>query len=324
MKTFAWIILALLMLTTVTGSELLLQDADNRDAFKMSFNYQDGLVMHVFNDTSYSWSSTPLFTPEFDIKKLIKTGELNTSNAGTAGQVLSKGSNGMFTWVDDQTGGGGGSNYGILLDAQYNLTNKGGLANSHTHTLLNVTGSDSVVCSGTDKLSNITFSNGDISGVCSTDQTSGGSPQVTAWTNYTVNFYNATSTTGMLVTEFQTVLEANTNYTIKCELMYVGNLTGTAGQFISNMSSYTNHKVLHNCQTTTSATARYQNGARNAQLTCAGTASTATLSPTNYYYDAKIRMGNANANWFLYWRSETTQATYNQLETGSWCRFEKI
>jgi hypothetical protein len=70
--------------------------------------------------------------------------------------------NGLITGIcsADQTGGGGATNYAILIDQTRNITGT----------------TSSSVCAGTDKVKNVSIYNGVIATTCETDQTGGGSP----------------------------------------------------------------------------------------------------------------------------------------------------
>ncbi len=57
-----------------------------------------------------------------------------------------------------------------------------GVSDAHTHNILNVTGADTNACTGTDKVSNVTFTNGNLDIVCTTDATGGGGANVTVFT----------------------------------------------------------------------------------------------------------------------------------------------
>jgi len=71
---------------------------------------------------------------------------LQVTNLTAASCDVKADTNGFIYCGTDATGGGGAVNNGILLDAQYNLTNKIGLQNSTLLACQNITGSTSNLC----------------------------------------------------------------------------------------------------------------------------------------------------------------------------------
>jgi hypothetical protein len=128
----------------------------------------------------------------------------------TASEVLTTTSNGTLKCVTDQTSAGGGGiqnvqslNNGIFVINGTTSTfelNPGYLNDTHTHNQINLTGNTSQQCGGTDKVRNVTLTNGVITIVCDTDQTGGGST-ITPEATYTM------ISTGRLVANDVTIMD---------------------------------------------------------------------------------------------------------------------
>lgn len=250
-------------------------------------------------------------TQESALFKAYANGNLNATGSITLpilGQancdVKAYNPNGTLYCGTDATGEGG-TNYSILVDQTRNITGT----------------TSTSVCGGTDKVKNITINNGVISATCETDQT--GTATSNEWTNFTKTIYNVSSSVvGVEVTEFTTNLDANTNYTIYCTLIGVGNLTGTAMRMTANISGTVN-RVLQTCETGTSATARFNAGSQTTNFNCATTATIGTLIPTPIYYNGIIQENGADGTFKIFVYNEIAATNYNQLEKYSWCKYTK-
>lgn len=154
---------------------------------------------------------------------------------------------------------------------------------------------------------------------CGTDNSGGSDPS--AWTNYTKVRYNATTTTPSAITEFSTPLTAGLVYSINCNLIYVGNTTVTSGRLKANATGTFTH-IYHSCETSTSGTARYQQGSISANLACDSTASIGNNLATPMHYQASINSSSGGV-FNMYWLSEAAGA-WNLLQQGSYCEFKVI
>lgn len=193
----------------------------------------------------------------------------------------------------------------------------------------------SVQCTGTDKLSNVSFNGTNINGVC-TEDLGGVINNITYYINttnnitiasntitkYLVNEHNQTVVTPTLLSDFTTLLEANKLYEIRCRLLADTNITANAPRFYFNYTG-TVTSVRHSCETSTSATARFQAGSKATNFACLSTANIGVNIPTPFYYESLVIDDDTPSNFTIYFVGEKT-ATQYRVYAGSMCEIERL
>jgi hypothetical protein len=201
----------------------------------------------------------------------------------------------------------------------------------------------SVQCTGTDKLSNVSFNGTNINGVCTED--SGGitnniTNNITYYINttnnitnnitvasntitkYLIDEFNITTTTPTLLPNFTTTLEANKLYEIRCRILADTNITANSPRFYFNYTG-TVITVRHSCETSTSGTARFQAGSKANNFGCLSTANIGVNTPTPFYYEGLVKDDATPSNFTIYFVGETT-ATQYRVYDGSMCEIERL
>jgi hypothetical protein len=149
------------------------------------------------------------------------------------------------------------------------------LNDMHNHSLLNVTGVDTNVCSGTDKVVNVTFNNGNLSVACAADQSTPGLTIKTQRVDV-----STTDGTVWSATNLNFNVDTSKNYTLKCDILYTG-AAATTGQAINLSTTATTADVNIMYNTWSSATASVGFSAISFATALTGTGSGATVVRPN-------------------------------------------
>jgi len=159
------------------------------------------------------------------------------------------------------------------------------LTNAIQLNLSNITGTDDNACTGTDKVSNVTFMNGQVIITCTADQTGGAGGGIVDVAQR--RDLPTTSNTLFNMTSLGFVLEANKNYSMRCDLLYTS-AVATTGMVVNLSStapaSITDLEVSYD--TWSSAT-----GKVGFSTTTLATALTGTGSGVGVIYTSRINAG---------------------------------
>ena len=190
---------------------------------------------------------------------------------------------------------------------------KAGTSNLHTHSILNITGTDNNACSGTNKVSNVTFNNGDLQIVCATDQTGAGS-------RISFNYFNSTTddittTDSINYVDFISLpLTSGAKANIECNLLQDAAAASIGIQYQSVLIGASNQRQVMEYYSSTTAQAICQG--TGTILTCsAATSSGTTVTPARLYI---YSIQSSSGTFTLSLRSETGGAV--NVRAGSWCR----
>ena len=204
--------------------------------------------------------------------------------------------------------------YNQTIPANLYTDTKAGTADLHEHSILNLTGTDDNACTGTDKVSNVTFNNGNLQIVCATDQTGSGSG--TSFTYFNVTNADVTTTDNVnYVDVIALPLTSGAKVNIECILLQDVAAAATGVQYQSVLTETSSQRQV--MEYYSSATAQTICQGTGATLTCSATTSSGTtLTPTRLYIYS-IQSGSGTFTLSL--RSEVFGNAAN-VRAGSWCR----
>ena len=241
-------------------------------------------MLGVNTDAQYTWSNTQTFNGEVSIaNNLTVSGNLTTDviiangSLGTAGQVLTTNSTGVY-W-STVSGGGGGS---VNVDAQYTWTNTQTFQNTITVAAISSNGS-------TGTAGQVLTSNGTSTYWSTVNATGSSSVNVDAqyiWTN-TQTFQNTIT--------FSSTIDGTANNTL-----YVGSVTAanvvSNAQLQANLGNYqTTAGLAANVATLTSNNSVYFDGRSSSYFSNASNINTGTLP----YSQLGTNVVNTTSNFSL-------------------------
>lgn len=206
------------------------------------------------------------------------------------------------------------NNITTYINTTYNITNN--LTNNISN---NFTVSNSTYkCTGTDKLSNVSIINGAITGVCTTDQTGGGSSSIPILVDAKRQPFdiNTNNITAWNTTRLNFSVVENTNYSLECRLLYTGN-AATTGQALNLSAFFRANNVTISYETWSSATAPVTLSANVFNTSLLGTGSGATvILQNNVKADFQALSSGILAPQI---RSELATTNLSTLKQGSTC-----
>ncbi|MDP2947823.1 MAG: hypothetical protein Q8N88_06935, partial [Nanoarchaeota archaeon] len=204
--------------------------------------------------------------------------------------------------------------YNQTIPANLYTDTKVETANLHTHSILNITGTDDNSCTGTDKVSNVTFNNGNLQIVCAADQTGGGSGVSFTYFNRTTADV-ATTESVNYVDVIALPLTSGATVNIECILLQDAAAATTGVQYQSVLTGTSSQRQV--MEYYSSATAQAICQGTGTTLTCSPAASSGTTITPNRLYIYSIQSGSGTFTLSL--RSEVSGSAAN-VRAGSWCR----
>jgi len=190
--------------------------------YQATGNYISSYLNIAMTNQSNTFSGNQVFTDNITVNKISGDGSGLTnlpsgSLDGNASSICSS---------DQVLLGNGSCQTSSDFFDNTNIGNDGITLN-----ILNITGNDDNACSGTDKITNVTFNNGNIQVTCGADVT--GSGGKSAGGNYLTNTSTTISTDDTaLNTAFnqtQTILDSNSSWLSTYNVTYDGNIDTTIG-----------------------------------------------------------------------------------------------
>jgi len=292
----------------------LIQNASYLDTFNETYdiwaynqtsssNYDYNHTLEVYDLWGVLW-----YNHTSDTYTLWNSAWTNTFNESYAGLIQNASYLDTFNetydiWAYNQT-----------IPANLYTDTKAGTADLHEHSILNLTGTDDNACTGTDKVSNVTFNNGNLQIVCATDQTGSGSG--TSFTYFNVTNADVTTTDNVnYVDVIALPLTSGAKVNIECILLQDVAAAATGVQYQSVLTETSSQRQV--MEYYSSATAQTICQGTGATLTCSATTSSGTtLTPTRLYIYS-IQSGSGTFTLSL--RSEVFGNAAN-VRAGSWCR----
>lgn len=259
----------------------------NRSNFWDNLDSPDSAWLSTYNSTYAIWTYNQTIPANTYTDTKTSTANLHTH----AGENITA----LATWL---------TTYNATYDAGkiwwYNMTTpsntytdtKTSTANLHTHAYQNLTGTTTATdCSGTDKVTDVTITNGAVTTTCGTDQTGAGG-------GATQYFTTADRVTGNITHFNATVLtmpvSANTNYTIQCTFWAVTSLATVGVQL--NMTVPASPLVFNGAWIApTTAVASLYAYCQNTARDCIESQTAALTTGLPIYFNGRLENVNANS-----------------------------
>lgn len=201
------------------------------------------------------------------------------------------------------------------------LTSNGTLTTSINGRTLNAT--NTVICTGTDKLFGVTIRNGVLNATCQTDATGAGAGTQTSWINWTSQDYNTTAvvTTNMLNLTIN--LSANSIYLINCQFLTRSTAVGIGERInVTIVGTPKNFNMMYKTAVSATTISSFEQSSTSQNLFADTGGAGANLSSTSFLQG--IIETNAVTSTLKYGLYSETAANFVEVSKGSWCRYDKV